>query len=386
MHFYSRQNINLSLTEIIKLFPLVFKEKDKNLKSVFETSFKKKIGVKHCILINSLRSGLEKTIEFYRLKHPKKNEIIIPEYSHFSNLNAILKNNCHPIIVPVNTKTLNIDENKIEKFISKKTLGILLTHMHGYSCNMDKIMKIADKSNLIVFEDCAHAHFASFKGKKLGSFGIGCFSFGFGKILTCLGGGAIVSHDKKLITFLKKNQIENSKIFSKNLRSLLKLVSSKILTDKFFGFFFYKPILSFFIKKNIDYKLTEKVFVDSKKSSLLPLTPMQIQAGIFQLDKVDDENKKRINIAKIYNHILRKNKVKNGDVCFHYLIKVKNSKTAKTKMLKFNVDLQDDYCQYLPSLYPEINQNVKNPFEKIMYLPTTPYIDPREAKKIAVRL
>lgn len=89
---------------------------------------------------------------------------------------------------------------KIEEAITSKTKAILPVHLNGRACNMEKLMKIARKHNLIVIEDAAQALGAEFKGKRTGSFGLtGCFSFYPAKILGAFGdGGAVVTNDKKI--------------------------------------------------------------------------------------------------------------------------------------------------------------------------------------------
>jgi hypothetical protein len=92
--------------------------------------------------------------------------------------------------------TYNIDPLKIEEKITKNTKAILVVHLYGKACDMDKIIDIANKYDLKIIEDCAQAHGAKYKGKKVGSFGVGCFSFYPTKNLGALGdAGAITCND-----------------------------------------------------------------------------------------------------------------------------------------------------------------------------------------------
>ncbi len=88
-----------------------------------------------------------------------------------------------PVFVEPKIKSFNIDPERIESAITSKTKAIIPVHLYGQSCEMDKIMEIAERHDLYVLEDCAQAHGAEFKGKKTGSFGdIAAFSFYRGKI------------------------------------------------------------------------------------------------------------------------------------------------------------------------------------------------------------
>ncbi|MDR2410080.1 MAG: DegT/DnrJ/EryC1/StrS family aminotransferase, partial [Bacteroidales bacterium] len=104
-----------------------------------------------------------------------------------------------PVLVEPDIQSYNIDVSKIEEKISLKTKAIMIVHLYGKPCEMDQIMSIASKHNLLLIEDCAQAHGASYKGKKVGSFGIGAFSFYPTKNLGALGdAGAITTNDEHL--------------------------------------------------------------------------------------------------------------------------------------------------------------------------------------------
>ena len=101
------------------------------------------------------------------------------------------------MLVEPDIKTYNIDPDKIEEKITSKTKAILVVHLYGKACEMDKITDIAKKYDLKIIEDCAQAHGAKFKGQNVGSFGVGCFSFYPTKNLGALGdGGAITCDDE----------------------------------------------------------------------------------------------------------------------------------------------------------------------------------------------
>ena len=101
-----------------------------------------------------------------------------------------------PVFVDGHPSNYCIDPDLIEEAITPKTKAIMVTHIGGYVCEMDRIMEIANKHGIPVIEDCAQAHGASFKGKKVGSFGaFGCFSFQIGKLMASGEGGMIITND-----------------------------------------------------------------------------------------------------------------------------------------------------------------------------------------------
>ena len=127
-------------------------------------------------------------------------EVIVPGLTFLATATAVVSVNAIPIMVDVDPDTFCIDPEKIEAAITPRTKVIIPVHLAGHICDMDKIMAIAKKHNLKVLEDCAHAHGAEWKGRKVGAIGdVGSFSFQASKCLTAGEGGALVSDNKELI-------------------------------------------------------------------------------------------------------------------------------------------------------------------------------------------
>jgi len=104
-----------------------------------------------------------------------------------------------PIPIDIEKETWQMDVNKIEKKINKKTKAIMVVHLFGHPVDMDPVLEIAKKYNLKIIEDCAEAHGVEYKGKKVGSIGdIGAFSFFANKTITCGEGGMVVTNSKDL--------------------------------------------------------------------------------------------------------------------------------------------------------------------------------------------
>ena len=126
-------------------------------------------------------------------------EVIVPPYTFIATASVVLEVNCVPVFVDIDPDTYNLDPDKIEAAITERTRAIIPVHFAGLACDMDAIMAIAQKHNLRVIEDAAHAHGAAYKGKKLGSIGdAGSFSFQSSKNLTSGEGGIVITNDEAL--------------------------------------------------------------------------------------------------------------------------------------------------------------------------------------------
>ena len=165
-------------------------------KKEFEENFAKFIGTKYALAVNSGTSALHLCMIASGIN--QDDEIITSPFSFIASANVILMCNAKPVFVDINAKTFNFDENKIEQAITSKTKAILPVHIFGQPCNMEKIMEIAKKHNLIVIEDACESIGAKFNKTKVGTFGkAGVFSFYPNKQLNTTEGGVIVTDDKE---------------------------------------------------------------------------------------------------------------------------------------------------------------------------------------------
>jgi len=167
----------------------------------FEKSFKEKLKVSYSLMVNSGSSAnllaLQCLINPYRKNRLNKgDEVIIPTLCWSTSLWPIVQSNLKPIFVDINKETLNIDESQIEKKITKKTKAILLVHVLGNSCNMEIILKIKKKYNLILIEDTCESLGSKYKDKFLGTFGeFSSFSFYSSHQISSGEGGMICCKD-----------------------------------------------------------------------------------------------------------------------------------------------------------------------------------------------
>ncbi|MFC1620746.1 DegT/DnrJ/EryC1/StrS family aminotransferase [Candidatus Omnitrophota bacterium] len=158
---------------------------------LFEEEFSAYCGVKYGVGVNSGTDAL--FLACLACGIGKGDEVIVMSYTYIASVLAISMAGAKPVFVDMEEKTCNIDVSKIEDAITKKTKAILPVHLYGQPVDMDPLMEIAKKYNLKIIEDCAQAHGALYKNKKVGSFGdAGCFSFYPTKNLGAFGDGGIV--------------------------------------------------------------------------------------------------------------------------------------------------------------------------------------------------
>ena len=162
----------------------------------FEQEFANYIGTKFAIAVNSATSGLQLSLASLGIYD---GEVITTPFTYAATSNVIVHQNAKPVFVDVDKATYNIDPDKIEKAITKKTRAIMPIHYGGQCSEMEEISEIASKHNLFVIEDAAPAIGATHKQRKAGTFGIiSAFSFFPDKNLTTGEGGMVVTSDPEL--------------------------------------------------------------------------------------------------------------------------------------------------------------------------------------------
>ncbi len=161
----------------------------------FESDFAAYNKVKYC---SGVASGLDAlSISLMTLDIEKGSEIIVPSNTYIATILSIMQTGNKPVLVEPDLQTYNIDPLRIEECVTDKTRAVMVVHLYGKPCDMEPINVICKKYNLFLIEDCAQAHGAEYKGKKVGGFGdMSGFSFYPTKNLGCLGdGGAVVTNN-----------------------------------------------------------------------------------------------------------------------------------------------------------------------------------------------
>lgn len=167
-----------------------------------ENAFATLLNKKHVLLTSSGTSALHLTYLSLGLK--EGDEIIVPGFAFLTAANIALQMKFKPVFAEVDPKTWCLSAASIEKHITKKTKAVVPVHTYGNVCQMDKIMKLAGRHNLIVIEDCAEALFSQYRRQYCGTFGhVNCFSFQAIKTITTGEGGLVVTDDAEIYQKMK---------------------------------------------------------------------------------------------------------------------------------------------------------------------------------------
>ncbi|TYP52406.1 DegT/DnrJ/EryC1/StrS family aminotransferase [Thermosediminibacter litoriperuensis] len=231
----------------------------------FEEEFKTYIGAKEALALNSCTAALHVALVTQGIG--SGDEVITTPLTFTATVNVIEHVGAKPVLVDVEEETLNIDPEKIEKAITPKTKAIMAVHYSGHPAEMDKINEIANKYNLHVIEDAAHALPAKYKGRYIGSGdNLTAFSFYATKNLTTAEGGMLTGPD---------DLIEKARIISLHgmSRDAWKRYSKE-------GSWYYEVVLPGF-KYN--------------------MTDIQASLGLHQLNKLAVFQKRRYEIVEKYN-------------------------------------------------------------------------------------
>lgn len=310
--------MNLIKKGVLLIFlsrPYINKEEVKSVKEVllsgwissgskvreFEQRFAKFIGTKYAVSLNSCASALQLAIQAQGLK----GEIILPSFTFIASVNAIINAGCTPRFADIEYVSCTISFQEIEKLINKKTVAIMPVHYAGQSCDMGKIMMLSKKYNLAIIEDSAEAIGATFRRKKTGSFGIGCFSFFATKNMSCGEGGMITTSDK----------IIRDKIAAYSSHGILKYNNAA--------------------KKSPWHKEAAYFGYNHRMSNIVAAV------GVVQLNKLEIMNKKRREHARYLNERLRKFREIEVPVerpeCYHvyqmYTIKFNSNALSRDKFV-----------------------------------------------------
>jgi len=159
----------------------------------FEDAFAQMCGTKYAIATTSGTTALHLAMLAHGIK--PGDEVITSAFTFIASANSVLFAGARPVFVDIDPDTFNLDPDLIEAAITPKTKAILPVHLYGLACDMDPIMRIAEKHGLAVIEDACQSHGADYKGHKVGSFGTGTFSLYPTKNITSGEGGMITTND-----------------------------------------------------------------------------------------------------------------------------------------------------------------------------------------------
>ena len=169
----------------------------------FEKEWSEWLGVKYSVYVNSGASA--NLITMAALKNIYGDgEVIVPTLTWVSDIASVIQNGLTPVFVDINPRNLGMDEDQILNSITDKTRAVFLTYVQGFNCLSDKLLSELEKRNIILIEDVCESHGATFKGRKLGSFGFASnFSFYFAHHMSTIEGGMVCTNDKEFYEIIR---------------------------------------------------------------------------------------------------------------------------------------------------------------------------------------
>jgi dTDP-4-amino-4,6-dideoxygalactose transaminase len=270
-----------------------------------EEKFRDYLGAKQSLAFNSGRSALLAIIDTLELQ--KGDEVLLQAFTCSAAVNPIIWSGLKPIFIDIKKETLNINPQNLEKRITAKSRVVIVQHTFGLPAEMDKIVEICQKNNLILIEDCAHSLGATYNGKKVGSFGkASFFSLGRDKIISSVYGGVAITNDDLLGKKIKKFQNECKKSSSCwILQQLWHPILTKLISMPLYSFFgLGKYALVAFQKLGFISKAICKKEKQGERPLYLPQRMPNALAllGLKQFKKLERFNQHRVKIAEIYNN------------------------------------------------------------------------------------
>lgn len=281
---------------------------------------KKEFHAKHILLTPSGTAALDMTGILLNLKHG--DEVIAPSFTFTSTVNAFVLQGAKPVFIDIRPDSLNIDETKIEKAITSSTKAIYCTHYAGGACEMDTIVKIANKYKLFIVEDAAQGVNAKYKNKYLGTIGdLGIYSFHETKNINCGEGGAlIVNHNKyiKRAEIIREKGTNRSQFFRGEVdKYTWHDIGSSYLLSEILAAYLYAQLenmkkITARRKKLYNYYLYHLSDLEKKGLLRLPIISKYCESNyhIFYL---------LLNSNKVRNRIMDRMKKKGILTVFHYL-------------------------------------------------------------------
>ena len=169
----------------------------------FEKKWSSWLGTKYSVFVNSGSSANLLTLQALKILYGT-GEVIVPPLTWISDIASVIQNGFKPVFVDINPKNLCMDEEQILKSINRKTKAVFITHVQGFNGLTDKLLKVLKQKKIVLLEDVCESHGATFKKRKLGSYGlISNFSFYYAHHMSTIEGGMICTNDKKVYELIR---------------------------------------------------------------------------------------------------------------------------------------------------------------------------------------
>ncbi len=387
----SRTSVDLKAIEIVSsLLQMVNTKKATYNDKVeqLEKAYAEYIGTKDAVAFPYCRTGTYFSLKALELN--EGDEVILPAFTFWVDAAMAIMAGLKPVFVDVELETQSIDPSKIEKAITPKTKVIFPTHLNGLPADMDPIMEIAKKHNLRVVEDCARSCGATYKNKRIGSFDIGSFSFGYGKSFYGYGGAMVTSDDDVFINKLRdlKKDFKNISLKDLSIQTLKGILLKFLNLPYFYRFSLYPLVYQFQVKGKEQYAGRFRVKMlpyDSVPDNFkVDMNNVQVRLGLRQLKRIDRTNKRRMENARILTEELSGilglhiplNIIDREHVAVHYAIWTERSKELQRFLTINKIDAQDETAidtTTLERFKPYVNgkfPNTQKLHNKLIFLPT----------------
>jgi len=308
------------------------------------------------------------------LELPPESEVIFPALTFWVVPEVARRAGLRPVFVDVDPQTFNIDPTRIEAAITERTRAIVPTHLYGQPCAMNEIMRIAERHNLVVIEDCAQAAGARYRGRRVGTFGQAAFfSFQMLKGINTYGGGMAVTDDAALAAKVRGRAEAEPQQTSAELikRFGLGVIARSLVSPKGFAWWGF-PIgaaLSLGSDADLSHLFWEKIrpLHAFPRAYRRRFSNVQAILGLRALSKLDEFNERSQSHADVYTQGLRNcaaietphvlDDVEH--VYYQYCIYASDPKLAKRRAIRRGVDFETthvDVCSSLP-LFKEFAAN-----------------------------
>lgn len=273
----------------------------------FERRVARMMGVEHACCMPQARVGIY--LSLVRFIEPG-DEVILSPYTIFDVVNMVVAAGGTPVFADIDKHSGNIDADEVEKLINERTGAVLVTHLHGLACDIQRIAAVCRKHSVPLIEDAAQGLGATVDGQSLGTFGdVGIYSFGMAKNVNTFYGGMCVTRDEALAKSFHKAletypPMEMLPLLS---RALFCLLGEVLTWQPVFGAFTYWVIRHGWLN---DIKSINRVFEGERdpvlrktlpKSYLRRLRPAQARMALRQIDQIQTHFQSRLELARLYS-------------------------------------------------------------------------------------
>lgn len=267
-----------------------------------ERELKVYLEVEGVSLVVNGHMALEMAIQAFHF--PKGGEVITTPFTFVSTTHAIVRNNLNPVFCDIKLSDGTMDEGKIEDLITEKTVAIIPVHVYGNVCNVEKIQQIADKYNLKVIYDAAHAFGIKYKDKGIGSYGdASTFSFHATKVFNTIEGGTVTFSDKKLY-----DELYNLKNFGIRGEELVVSVGANAKMNEFaaiMGLCNLKHIDNVLEERKKRYEFYKQELKEVKQINFFEENPLATRNYAYLPILVEDESGKQRD--ELYEYLKKNN-------------------------------------------------------------------------------